>query len=152
MEIVEPSNEVGVLTVVNTIATVDPAAFPFRLLDYTTYRGYDALATLGRDDLPLEKLSMAYIEFKYELGSTFNHLFKHLAGIVCWETNLKDGDEVTDVGDNGRKLAIVPGNLQKKEHTRYWLGADRSRNKIEIFVLKEYLNERLDLRFEPRSG
>jgi hypothetical protein len=37
---------------------------------------------------------------------------------------------VTDVGDNRRKLVIVPGNLQKKEHTRYWLEAERSRNRI----------------------
>jgi hypothetical protein len=121
------------------------------LLDYTTYRGYDALATLSRDDLPLDKLSMAYIEFKFILQKGFDHLFKHLAAIVCWQCAVKDGEEVADVGGNRRRLIVQPGDPAHKEHTRYFLDDRRSRSKIEVYVLKEYLSDRAGLQFQHRS-
>jgi hypothetical protein len=123
-ELIEPTNEVGVLSLVTTLSTVDRAVFPFKILDYTTYRGYDALATLSRDDLPLEKLSKAYIEFKYSLQRSFNHLFKHLAAIVCWRLDAADGEKVVDIGENARILRIVPANKERQEHTKYWLEDD----------------------------
>lgn len=150
-ELIEPSNEVGVLALVTTLLTVDRGVFPFRLLDYTTYRGYDALATLSRDDLPLEKLSKAYIEFKYSLQRTFNHLFKHLSAIVCWQLDAADGEKVVDIGENAMKLKIIPGNKSKKEHTRYWLEDDYRRDRIEVFVLSEYLPERFGITFNHRG-
>ena len=151
IEIVEPENEIGVVAAVIAITVVDPKAFPFRILDYTTYRGYDALATLSRDDLPLDRLSKGYIEFKFCLKRSFDHLFKHLAAIVCWEANVTDGEEVTDVGDNRRTFCVVPGDEDKSERTKYWLDDSRARSRIEVFVLKDYLAEQLSLRFDYRS-
>jgi hypothetical protein len=149
-ELIEPENEVGVLTLVTTIAVVDPAAFPFRILDYTTYRGYDALATVTRDDLPLEKLSKGYIEFKWVLDRRFDHLFKHLFGIVCWRIAAADGEQMTDVGGNRRTLQIVPGDPNRGEYTKYYLHHDRERTRIEVFVLSEYLKDALKLDFKHR--
>ena len=143
----EPENEIGVLALVTALSALDPNALPFRILDYTTYRGNDALATFSTADLPLEKLNIGYLEFKFVLQGTFNHLFQHLRGIVCWEAAVRDGDEVVDVGDNRRVMKIVPANSAKKERSRYFLEDLRKPLKIEVFVLKDYLTEQLGINF-----
>lgn len=152
LEVLEPENEVAVLALVTAITAIDEGALPFRLLDYTTYRGNDALATFSKDDLPLEKLNVGYIEFKHTLQPAFNHLFKHLREIVCWETRVKDGDFVTDVGDNRRGMRIVPGSAKDKKRTRYYLEDPYLPLKIEVFVLKEYLAEELGMIFSHNDS
>lgn len=144
----EPENEVGVLALATALSVVDPKALPFRILDYTTYRGNDALATFSKEDLPLEKLNIGYIEFKYTLQPSFNHLFQHLRGIVCWGTAVKDGDEVVDVGDSRRTMKIIPASPLKRERTRYFLEDLHKPLRIEVFVLKEYLAEQLGIHFQ----
>jgi hypothetical protein len=150
LELIEPENEIGVVALVIAIAAVDGNAFPFRILDYVTYRGYDALATLVRDDLPLERLSKAYVEFKYTLRKEFNHLFKHLSAIVCWQLDACQGDAMVDIGGNQRRLKIVPAD-KSDPRTRYYLEYERSAQRIEIFVLKEYLKEVLTIDFKHRG-
>jgi len=147
----EPENEVGVLSLVTALTVIDSSALPFKILDYTTYRGNDALATFSTEDLPLEKLNIGYIEFKYTLQPSFNHLFKHLRGIVCWDTSVKDGDEVVDVGDSRRTMKIVPADVAKNQRTRYFLEDPRKPLRIEVFVLKEYLAEQLGITFQFRE-
>jgi hypothetical protein len=151
VELVEPENEIGVVALVIAIAAVDSNAFPFRILDYVTYRGYDALATLSRDDLPLERLSKAYVEFKFILRKQFDHLFKHLAAIVCWQLDACQGDAMVDIGGNQRTLKIVPADKDDKR-TRYYLEYERSAQRLEIFVLKEYLKELLAIDFKHRGA
>jgi hypothetical protein len=38
-----------------------------------------------------------FVEVKYELQREFNHSFKKLASVVCWDTNLSNEDEVIDL-------------------------------------------------------
>ena len=149
VELIEPDNEIGVVALVIALLAVDPKAFPFKILDYVTYRGYDALATLSREDLPLEKLSKAYIEFKFRLACKFDHLFKHLTAIVCWQTDVRDGDEVEDAGGTKRRMRIHAGTA-KEPQTKYFLEAERSSMRIEAFVLEEYLKEVWKIEFKPR--
>lgn len=151
VELIEPENEIGVVALVIAITAVDRKAFPFRILDYVTYRGYDALATLVREDLPLERLSKAYVEFKYALKREFNHLFKHLSAIVCWQLDACQGDAMVDIGGNQRTLKIVPAD-KNDSRTRYYLEYERSAQRIEIFVLKEYLKEVLKIDFRHRGA
>lgn len=151
VELIEPDNEIGVVALVIALSTADPKSFPFKILDYVTYRGYDALATLSRDELPLEKLSKAYIEFKFRLAHKFDHLFKHLTAIVCWQTDIRHGDEVEDVGGTKRRMKIYPGT-PKDPQTKYYLETDRASLKIEVFVLQEYLKEVLKMEFGPRKS
>lgn len=150
IELIEPDNEIGVVAVVIALAAVDSKSFPFKILDYVTYRGYDALATLTKDEIPLEKLSKGYIEFKFHLSHRFSHLFKHLAAIVCWRTDVRHDDEVEDVGGTKRRLRIYAGT-PKDPQTKYYLEADRAGHKIELFVLEEYLREVLKIEFKPRK-
>lgn len=149
VELIEPDNEIGVVALVIALAAIDSKSFPFKILDYVTYRGYDALATLSKDEIPLEKLSKGYIEFKFHLSHRFNHLFKHLAAIVCWRTDVRHDDEVEDIGGTKRHLRIYPGT-PKDPQSKYYLDADRAGHKIEVFVLEEYLKEVLRIEFKPR--
>lgn len=51
---------------------------------------------------------------------------------------------------NKRTLSIIPPE-QEGDYTRYYLDAVRSERKIEIFVLKYYLQEKFGITFVPRN-
>lgn len=151
IELVEPGVEMGLIALFNQIYAIEPSIFPFRIVDYDTKRGYDALAT---HSLPLSMSSpaMAFIEFKYVLSSTFNHSFDHLLWVVCWDCNIQDGQDVADIAGRSRKLTITapdPNNPQKN-YTRYMLVSATAQHNIEVFVLKQYLKEKLGIEFQPR--
>ena len=107
VELIEPSIEMGVVSLFNLVCALEPSAFPFRVVDYDTKRGYDALVT-HHTPLDLSQESVSFVEFKYMLGCEFNHAFAHLMAIVCWDCGLSDGTEVRDIGDSVRTLSITP--------------------------------------------
>jgi len=123
--------------------------FPFRVIDYDTKRGYDALVSepTVRD---LTKESIYFIEFKYMLGEEFNHSFDHLAAVICWDSRLSEGAEVTDIQGKRRELRITePQN--GIDYTRYMLVSSTEPHNIEVLVLKDYLHEKLGIEFRPRK-
>jgi hypothetical protein len=149
-QLVEPRQESGVVALFHTVSALRPELFPFRMIDFDTKRGYDAIA--ASDTVKdLSKSSMSFVEFKHKLAARFNHSFSHLTAVICWECGLNDGAEVTDL-ENKRRQLHVSSPTEPGQYTKYMLVSPTERHNIEVFVLKEYLGERLGLVFGPRKG
>jgi hypothetical protein len=94
---------------------------------------------------------MFFVEFKHKLAADFNHSFSHLAAVVCWECGLGDGAEVTDLGQTKRQLRITPP-AAPGQYTKYMLVSSTEHHNIQVFALREYIEERLGLLFRPRKS
>jgi hypothetical protein len=70
---------------------------------------------------------------------------------VCWDTDLKHGDIVKDINNEERKLCVV-APLDGADYTRYFLDNPRKAHRIEVFVLKDYLPQKLKIEFRPRTS
>jgi hypothetical protein len=150
--LVEPYSEVGVLAMMAQLAILEPALFPFTILDYDSHSGYDVLVK-GDATTAIQNARKFYVEYKYVLTGTFNHSFQNLRSIVCWNTKLQQDDEVQDITQMKRTLKIQPPQNPKDtgSYTRFFLDDPYSPNKIEVVVLKLYLKERLQLEFKLRD-
>jgi hypothetical protein len=148
--LVEPRRESGVQSLVVQLSTIDPKIFPFTVVDYDTHEGIDIIVK-GNDTVPVHGSRLYYIEFKYVMSTSFNHSFENLHSIVCWDVDLKHGDIVQDVNREDRKLAVAaPGN--SSDYTHYFLDHPRKAHRIEVFVLKDYLPQKLGIEFRPRTA
>jgi len=150
IDLVEPRQEVGVLSLFCTIYALNPTLFNFRIIDYDTRKGYDALVELkyGPD---IGKESLRFVEFKKSLEREFDHSFTRLGGIVCWECNLANDEQVKDIGGEVRRLKITKP-AAKAGHTKYMLVSETEEHNIEVFVLKDLLKERCKVEFKPRTS
>ncbi len=152
IKLVEPQRESGVFTIYMQLSSTNPDLFPFTIIDYDTHSGIDVIVK-EKDIIPIKSSKLYYVEFKNYLERNFNHSFDNLYSIVCWDINLKElkhGDEVKDIANNSRTLKIVPPQ-NEHDYTRYYLDSLRDRRKIEVFVLKYYLKEKLIIEFKPRT-
>lgn len=150
--LVEPKRESGVFSLFMQLEALDKDLFPFSIIDYDTHSGIDVIAK-GRDTIPIVSSKLYYVEFKYYLEKQFNHSFENLHSIICWDIdsrNAKNGDEIGDVAGERRTLKIVQP-LGGNDYTRFFLDDIRSSRKIEIFVLKQYLEEKCKLNFRVRT-
>jgi hypothetical protein len=57
---------------------------------------------------------------------------------------------VTDLASQERMLQVAPPEPNAGGYTGYFLRANFKQN-IEVFVLKDYLREKLGLNFRPRN-
>lgn len=149
--LVEPQSESAVFSLFIQLMCIKKDLFPFTIIDYNTHKGIDIIVK-GKDTCPIKHSKLFYVEMKYYLDKKFNHTFGNLKAIVCWDisSNLKHNEEVTDLTGEVRTLSIVqPENTS--DYTRYYLEQKRSDKKIEVYVLKSYLEEKLNVRFCPRS-
>jgi hypothetical protein len=89
--LVEPKRESGVQSLVVQLMTIEPALFPFVVVDYDTHEGIDVIVK-ANDGVPVNGSRLYYVEFKNLLSSDFNHSFENLHSIVCWDTDLKHGE------------------------------------------------------------
>jgi len=149
VDLLEPGVEMGVVALFNIICSLEPSLFPFRVIDYDTKRGYDALVAQSMPH-DLSRESIYFVEFKYMLTPDFNHSFDHLTAVVCWDSAIGEGSEVTDIKNNRRRLRITPPE-NEAAYTKYMLVSRRELHNIEVFVLKDYLREKLGLEFRPRA-
>ena len=147
--LVQPEQESGVFALLVQLNFLQPDLFPFQIIDYDTHAGYDVIVK-GNDNIPIYQSALFYVELKHTLRNQFNHSFENLHSIICWDTSLKHGETAFDISKEERKLQI---NAPEKdgEYTQYLLDKSRSQHKIEVFVLKDYLREKLNLEFRPRS-
>lgn len=153
IHLIEPQQENGVFTIFMQLSTYKPEIFPFVIVDYDTHFGIDVIAKSKNDGMPIKTSKLYYVEFKNYLNKNFNHSFENLHSIVCWDINtadIKNGQEVTDIANKKRTLKIIPPE-QEGDYTRYYLDSMRSERKIEIFVLKYYLQEKFGITFVPRN-
>ena len=147
--LIEPRQEVEVLMLFSIMKALMPDLFEFNILDYSTSRGIDALCTLDPTQGGLEKGNLRYVEFKRALTHEFSdHTFARLAAVVCWECNLENGAIVRDFAEKQRTLQIT----KKADETIYMLLAppDLPVPHIKVYVLKDYLKERLGISFKTR--
>jgi len=149
-ELVEPSHESGVIGLVVALSAIDGNIFPFVILDYNTHTGIDVIAK-GDQHTPIQQSRLYYVEFKFFLTKQLNHSFEKLHSIVCWDTEVKDGDIVTDINAEDRRMHIVPKS-KEGDYTVYLLDHPKKTYKIEVLVLKDYLKDRYAIEFRPRSG
>jgi hypothetical protein len=147
-ELVEPNHESGVFALLLKIATIDPVAFPFCIVDYNTHTGIDIIAK-GDHTTPIQQSKLYYVELKFQLTNQLNHSFDNLQALVCWDTKVKHGDKVLDINGNERVLRIEQPS-REASYTGYFLDS-RRKVQIEVFVLKDYLREKLGIEFRPRT-
>jgi hypothetical protein len=148
--LVEPKRESGVQSLLVELATIEPALFPFSVVDYDTHEGID-IVVKANDKIPIHGSRLYYVEFKYIISTAFNHSFENLHSIVCWDTDLKHGDIVTDVNREERKLAIAAAQ-DAGDYTHYFLNNPRKAHRVEVFVLTDYLPQKLGITFRPRTA
>ena len=147
VELVEPRQEIGVYGLVMQLLALDQDIFPFKIVDYDSHTGVDALVKAS-DDVPLDQSALRLLEFKRTLNKKMNHLFDHIHAVVCWETEVQNLDEVVDLQGQHRIMHIQPGD--EGEPTHYFLDNPSSARKIRVYVLSEYLPQTLGIQFEPR--
>ena len=147
--LVEPERESGVFSMFLILSTVEPDLFPFHVIDYDTHDGIDVIAK-GDKATPISSAKLYYVEFKRTLEKGFNHSFENLHSIVCWDTSIKHDDILADINKEERKMQIFsPGG--ENDYTHYYLDNPRKAHKIEVFVLKQFLKEKLHIEFAPRT-
>lgn len=152
IRLVEPTQENGVFSIFMQLLSVDPSIFPFTIVDYDTHTGIDVIVK-ANDTIPIRSSKLFYVEFKKYLKKDFNHSFENLHSIICWDIDskiIKHGDEVTDIAQKKRVLKIVRPEFEG-DRTRYFLDNIRSERKIEVFVLKQYLEEVAGITFRVRT-
>jgi hypothetical protein len=148
--LVEPKRESGVQSLVVQLMIIEPELFPFEIVDYDTHEGIDVIVK-ANDPVAIQASRLYYVEFKYLISTVFNHSFENLHSIVCWDTELKHGDIVKDINREERKLSVVSPK-DSDDYTRYFLDNPRKAHRIEVFVLKDYLPQKLKLEFRPRTA
>ena len=143
----------GMITMLHKqLEALEPGAFPFKIIDYDTHPGIDVIVK-ATDNVPIRDSKLYYVEFKNYLKKDFNHSFENLHSIVCWDIDpkiIKNGDEVSDIAGTKRVLRIVPPKSHD-DRTYYFLDDIRSSHKIQVFVLKHYLEEKLGIKFRTRT-
>ena len=152
IQLIEPQRESGVFTIFMQLSSYNEDLFPFVIVDYDTHSGIDVIVK-AKDNIPIKNSKLYYVEFKNYLTKDFNHSFVNLHSIVCWDINLnelRNNDEVVDIANQRRTLKIV-SPADENDYTRYYLDSLRSGRKIEVFVLKYYLNEKMGIDFVPRT-
>jgi hypothetical protein len=147
--LVEPSRESGVYALLIQLATLQPDLFPFTIVDYDTHSGIDVIAK-KRDSTPVGSSSLYYVELKYFFESVMNHSFENMRYVVCWDTAVKHDSKVIDLAGAERTLFVAPADPKEGNYTGYFLRHNFKQD-IEIFVLKDYLREKLGLEFRPRT-
>lgn len=148
--LVQPERESGVFALTIQLTTINPRVFPFQILDYDTHAGIDVIVK-GDHTTAIYQSKLFYVEFKHYLKNNFNHSFVNLHSIICWDTDIKHGDIIEDINKEKRKMTIV-APTQPGEYTKYYLDEPRNPHKIEVFVLKYYLKEKLNIEFRPRTS
>ncbi len=148
--LVEPKRESGVFSLFIQLVTLKPDLFPFQILDYDTHEGIDVIVK-GDKTTPINQAKLFYVEFKHYFTNDFNHSFENLHSIMCWDTQIKHDEVVTDINGESRKMQIIQPQ-SATEYVKYFLDNPREPHKIEVYVLKDFLKSKLNLDFRPRTA
>jgi hypothetical protein len=150
IEFFEPRQEIEVYAIFAMIYVLNPELFGFKIVDYDAHLGYDALVET-KTSVGLDRETLRFVEFKKTLEREFNHSFSKLASVICWDCNLGTGDQLKDIRGEARTLKITKP-VGALNHTKYMLSSDTDERNIEVFVLRDFLKERLKMEFRPRAA
>jgi hypothetical protein len=148
--LIQPEKEQGVYSLFLILKTIEPTLFPFYILDYDTHEGIDVIVKSDKTT-SIHSSKLYYVEFKNRLDKNFNHCFENIHSIICWDTDIKNDEEVSDLQHEGRKMAITKKDAQTP-YTTYMLINPKKAHNIEVYVLKDYLKEKLGIEFRPRTS
>ncbi len=146
--VLEPQSESETFGLFTVIYTLHPDLFAFEPLDYDTTRGIDILAR-NKTQLPIADCEFWYIELKHMLKNAFNHSFRNLRWIVCWdfEKTIKHGSALdSSVDDTMRELKIYEDPHTKKR--TYYLEHPSEPVRITVIRLKELLEKETGIVFK----
>lgn len=150
VKLYEPQLESGVHALLMQLSILEPELFPFEMIDYNTNTGIDILVK-EKNKLTFEQSRIYYVELKNLLDKHFNHSFEYLHSIICWDSKILDGDEIIDISGKKRVLKIVNPD-SPTDYTRYFLDDYKDPRRIVVFVLKDYLKEKLAIEFRSRQS
>lgn len=148
--LLEPVNEAELFGLFNGVYTRHPEVFDFEPLDYNTQRGIDIIAR-NKTENRVSECEFWYIEMKYLLREEFNHAFRHLRWIVCWDfdRNVKNGTSLKSIEEaDVRQLTFGKDSFG---HPIYFLDSPKAALKIQVIRLKEFLKNKLNLDFAPET-
>ncbi len=95
-----------------------------------------------KDAIPSERNRL--IKFTCILNSQYNHPFEKADTIICWDLDLKNGDEVWDAGGKQMKLRVT--RLKgETERVRYTLADKSGHHTVSVIPAKEYLERETKL-------
>ena len=117
--LVEPKRESGVYSLFVQLSVLRPQLFPFQIIDYDTHEGIDVIVK-GDKETPINQARLFYVEFKFDLSNDFNHSFANLHSIVCWDTQIKHDEVVTDINGENRKMQISQPEKEGKQPNITW--------------------------------
>ena len=148
--LVEPTRESGVYALLIQLSVLRPDLFPFEIVDYDTHTGIDIVAK-KRDANNIVDAELYYVEMKFMLEATMNHSFKNLRYVVCWDTQIKNDGSVFDLSGEERRLQVSAPDPAYGNYKGYHLNKNFNLP-IEVFVLKDYLKDKLGIDFRPRHA
>ena len=128
----QPTNESELFGLFIALYYQEPLLFDFEPLDYNTTSGIDLIAR-NKSDQGVSDSQFWYVELKYILNDKFNHSFKNIRRIVCWDISksLKDGSELTSIVEDERRILRISGEGDEKT---YFLDTESSDIKIKIIL------------------
>ena len=143
----EPKNESELFGLFISLYTLYPEKFDFEPLDYDTRIGVDIIAR-NKTDIQIADCEFWYIELKKTLSQkVFNHSFKNIRWIVCWDiaNDMKDGTVISSIIPNDERQ--FNNSLTKEGKHIYFLDDPNGHTSIRIRVLalKEWLNDELGI-------
>jgi hypothetical protein len=147
----EPKNESELFGLLVAIYSLRPDIFEFEPLDYNTTRGIDIVAR-NKTNNRVADSKFWYVELKYQLKDSFNHAFKNLRWIVCWdfEKNIREGSEFRSIEETDIRLLKVHKDAMGR--TSYFLDNPATANKIQVIRLEQFLKETLCLEFAEEGA
>jgi hypothetical protein len=144
---VEPTNESELFGLFIFVYASHPDLFEFEPLDYNTTKGIDIIAR-NKSEARIIEGEHAYVEMKYLLKQTFNHAFKHIKWIVCWDfdKNISEESEFLGIEENDNRILVIDSDENGKYI--YFLDNKKRSGKIQIIRLKEFLKDHLGIEFK----
>jgi hypothetical protein len=146
IQLLEPENESELFGLFITIYSLQPGLFEFEPLDYDTRRGIDIIARNKSNNLITEG-EFWYVELKYALKSAFNHAFKHLRWIMCWDFDKNVGEGTTFQGIEETDIRSLVTSKDDDGLPLYFLDSKTQPHKIQVIRLREFLKDRLHVEF-----
>ncbi len=152
VKLLEPKQESGVYALLIQTSQLDSKLYPFEIVDYDTHSGIDIIVRTSDNRNLGRKYDYKYLELKYYLEDRFNHCFKYIYGIVCWQISDKvlNGEPVLDALDEARHL-VIKRPSKSGETTTYFLEKENDAYRIPVFVLETYLKEKKGIVFDILS-
>lgn len=146
----EPQSESELFGLFIAIYAIRPDIFEFEPLDYNTTRGIDIIARNKTKDNVADS-TFWYVELKYYLKGSFNHAFKNLRWIVCWdfEKNIRADSEFKSIEETDvRRLQM---HKDPNGKTSYFLENPAKANRIQVIRLAQFLKENLEMEFRDEA-